>query len=140
MNSFYLNFYVAFSKTINQRHCTKFSFQREKARTKILNTLLSVRKHPHHQYEYFYLCGFSFTSIHESQDCTGRRARGGGISLTPHYFFHSLHRHLDISWAITVQSLPLHIANSWTPTGNLWFPSASCYPLSYAWGKKTSLR
>ena len=50
---------------------------------------------------------------------------GGGISLTPHYRFHPLHRHLDISQAITAESSPLHIASSWTPTGNLCFPSAS---------------
>ena len=33
--------------------------------------------------------------------------------------FHLLHRHLDISRAITVQSSPLHKASSWTRTGNL---------------------
>ena len=30
-----------------------------------------------------------------------------GISLTPLYQFHPLHRHLDISWAITAESSPL---------------------------------
>ena len=41
------------------------------------------------------------------------------ISLTSHYHFHLLHKHLDISWAITADSLPLHIASSWTQTRNL---------------------
>ena len=41
------------------------------------------------------------------------------------YHFNPLHRHLDISWVITAESSPLHIASSWTQTGNLWFPSAS---------------
>ena len=69
---------------------------------------------------YFFLSGFSFTNIHESQDFRGR---GGGISLTPHYHFQPLHRHLDISRAVTAESSPLHIASSQTRTGDLWFPS-----------------
>ena len=39
---------------------------------------------------------------------------------------------LDFSWAVTAESSPLHIAISQTWTRNLWFPSASCKPLSYA--------
>ena len=39
---------------------------------------------------------------------------GGGIYLTPLYHFHPLHRHLDISRAITAESSPLHIAGSRT--------------------------
>ena len=46
--------------------------------------------------------------------------------------FHLLHRHLDISRAITVQSSPLHIASSQTRTGNLWFLSTNRLSLSYA--------
>ena len=46
----------------------------------------------------FFLSGFSFTNIYESQDCIGK---GEGISLTPHNYFHPFHRHLDISRAIT---------------------------------------
>ena len=45
----------------------------------------------------------------------------GGIYLTPLYHFHPLHRHLDISQAITAESSPLPIVSSWTWTGNLWF-------------------
>ena len=50
--------------------------------------------------------------------------QGKGISLSPHYHFNPLHRHWDISRAITAGSSPLHIASSWNRTGNLWFPSA----------------
>ena len=42
---------------------------------------------------------------------TNHRTAGEGedISLTPHYHFHPLHRHLDISRLITAESSPLHI-------------------------------
>ena len=62
---------------------------------------------------------------------TGLQGKGEGIPLTPHYHFCPLHRHLDISRAITADSSPLHIASSRTRTANLWFPSASRKPLSY---------
>ena len=41
---------------------------------------------------------------------------GGGISLIPHHHFHPLSRHLDISRAITVKGLPLHILSSRSQT------------------------
>ena len=62
--------------------------------------------------------------FYEHSRITGLQRKGEGISLTPHYQFHSLHRHLDISRTITAESSPLHIARSRTRTGNLWFPSA----------------
>ena len=72
---------------------------------------------------------FFFFSIwvffHERSRFTGQQGKGEGIYLTPLYHFHPLHRHLDISRAITTESSPLHIAGSRTRTGNLWFPSAS---------------
>ena len=63
---------------------------------------------------------------------TGQQGKGEPISLSPLYHFHPLHRHLDISWGITAETSPLHIASSCTGIGNLWFPTASCSPLSYA--------
>ena len=54
----------------------------------------------------------------------GLQGRGEGICLTPHYHFHPLHRHIDISRPITAASSSLHIASSRTWTGNLSFPSA----------------
>ena len=66
---------------------------------------------------------FAFFSIrvffHNHLRTTGLQGKGEGISLTPHYYFHSLHRHLDISWAITADSSPLHIDSSQTQTGSL---------------------
>ena len=63
---------------------------------------------------------------HDHSRITGLQEKGEGITLTPHYHFHPLHRHLDISRAITTESSPsLHIDSSRTRTGNLWFPSAS---------------
>ena len=77
---------------------------------------------------------FFFFSIwvffHEHSWITGLQGKGEGISLTPHYHFHPLHRHLDISRTITAESSPLHIASCRTRTGSLWFPSASSL-LSY---------
>ena len=65
----------------------------------------------------------SFFSIwvffHDHSRITGLQGKGEGISLTPHYHFHPLHRHLDISRAITAESSPLHIASSRTRPGNL---------------------
>ena len=37
---------------------------------------------------------------------------GKGISLTPLYQFQPLHRHLEISWAITAESSSLDISSS----------------------------
>ena len=71
---------------------------------------------------FFFYLGFL------SQRFTSHRTAGKreGISLTSPYHFHSLHRHLDISWAIAAESSPLHIGSCRTRTGSLWFPSASC--------------
>ena len=55
----------------------------------------------------------------------GQQGKGEGIYLTPLYNFHPLHRNLDISQAITAESLRLHITGSRTRIKNLWFPSAS---------------
>ena len=62
--------------------------------------------------------------FHEHSRITGLQGKGEGISLTPHYHFHLLHRQLDIRRAITAESSPLYIASSRTRPGNLWFPSA----------------
>ena len=51
---------------------------------------------------------------------TGLQGKGEGVSVIPHYHFHQLHIHLDISWVITAESSPLHIASSRTRTRNLF--------------------
>ena len=45
--------------------------------------------------------------FHEHSRITGLQGKGGGISLTPHYHFHPLHRYLDVSRAITAESSDL---------------------------------
>ena len=73
---------------------------------------------------YFVFC-FSvlFLSIrlffHDHSRITGLQGKGEGVSVTPHYHFHPLHRHLDINWAITAEKSTLHIGSSRTQTGNL---------------------
>ena len=69
--------------------------------------------------------------FHEHSRITGPQGKEEGIYLTPHYHFHPLHRQLDIRRAITAESSPLPLASSQTRTKNLWFPSTSCWPLSY---------
>ena len=68
---------------------------------------------------------FIWIICHDHSRVTGLQGKEEGVSLTPHYKFHPLHKYLDISWAITTGSSPLHIGSSWTWTKNLWFPSAS---------------
>ena len=67
------------------------------------------------------LCGpfrasifFYLDFFHNHSRTTELQGKGGDISLTPHYHFHPLHRHLDISWTITAGSSPLHIGSSRT--------------------------
>ena len=82
---------------------------------------------------FFFFFFFSiWVFLHERSLFTGQQGKGEGIFLTPLNHFHPLHRHLDISQAITAESSSLHIACNQTRTGNVWFPSASHYSLSYA--------
>ena len=62
---------------------------------------------------------------HDHSRIKGLQGKGEGISLNPHYHFHPLHWHLDISRAIATDTSPLHIGCSRTWTGNLWFLSTS---------------
>ena len=62
---------------------------------------------------FFFLSGFFF---HEHSRITALQGKGEGISLTSHYHFYPLQRHLDISRAIIAESSSLHIASSWTRT------------------------
>ena len=91
-------------------------------KTEYVIRIRNLQQALNHGLTLFFLSGFSFTTIHNSQDCKGR---GRAFLLTPHDHFHPLRRHLDISRAITAESSPLHIASRRTRTGELWFPSAS---------------
>ena len=76
-------------------------------------------------YIFFYL-GFlprTFTNHRTAGEWGGQL-----LTTTSTRFTDTLH----ISRAITAESSSLHIASSRTPAGNLWFPSASCFLLSYA--------
>ena len=66
----------------------------------------------------------------EQLQFTWQQGNMEAISITPLRHFHSLHRHLDISRAITAESSPLLIAISRNQTGNLSFTSSSHSPLS----------
>ena len=55
---------------------------------------------------------------------TWLQEKGKGISLTPHYPFHSLHWQLGIRRVITAASSPLHKGSRRNRAGNFWFPSA----------------
>ena len=77
------------------------------------------------EYLLSFVSRFSFTNIHESQGCR-RKDRA-----TPHYYFHPLHRHLNIGWVIIEDSSLFHIASRWTQIGNLWLLSISSLPLRY---------
>ena len=66
---------------------------------------------------YFFFSIWIFCYDHSR--ITGLKGKGEGIFLTPHYHFHPLHRHLDITRAITAERSPLHIASSRTWIGNL---------------------
>ena len=76
----------------------------------------------YHHYQYHY---YNYVSIHhhffsiwvffhEHSRITGLQGKGEGIPLSPRDHFQLLHRHLDISRAITAESSPLHIASSRT--------------------------
>ena len=81
-----------------------------------------------HSAEFFKF--FKFFSVwvffHSHSRIIGLQEKGEDTSLTPHYHFHPLQKHLNISRVVTAESSPLHIgSSSWTRTGNLWFPSES---------------
>ena len=63
---------------------------------------------------YFYVVVFFsiWVFFYEHSRITGLQRKGVGISLTPHYHFHPLHRHLDISRAITAELTSGHSQQS----------------------------
>ena len=46
--------------------------------------------------------------FHEYSQFIGHQEKGEATSSTPLCHFHSLHKHLDISWAIIAESSPVH--------------------------------
>ena len=99
-------------------------------------TRKSAKVHFKEQSCFRYCCLFSFISLffcccccffsiwvffHNHSRITELQGKGEGVYLTPHYHFHQLHRHLDVSRAITTDSSPLHIGSSCTRTGTFGF-------------------
>ena len=72
---------------------------------------------------FLFVCLFFFYLAFLSWIFTIHRTAGeeGGYSLFPFYPFHPLHRHLDISWVIAIESEPLRIAGSRNQTWTLWY-------------------
>ena len=71
---------------------------------------------------YFILFFFSiWVFFYEHSRITGPQGKGEGISLTPHYHYHQLHRQLEISRAIAAKSSPPHIASSRLEPGTFGF-------------------
>ena len=62
---------------------------------------------------FFFIWGF----FQNHSRITGLQRKKDGISLTLHYHFHQLRRHLDISRTITTDSSPMHIGSNWTRAG-----------------------
>ena len=73
----------------------------------------------------YYICFSIWVFFHNNSQIKGLQGKGEAICLTPHYHLHPLHRHLEISRAITANSSPLHIGSSRTRTGNLCFPRSA---------------
>ena len=65
----------------------------------------------------FFYMGF----FHGHSRIAGLKRMSRDISLTPHYHFRLLHRHLDVSLAITAESSPLNIGSIWSQTGTFSF-------------------
>ena len=64
--------------------------------------------------KFFFFFFSTWVFFHEHSRITELQGKAEGIPLTPHYHFHPLHRHLDITRTITAESSLLHIASSRT--------------------------
>ena len=110
-------------KTKNKKHFCKYCLQCFSSKRNLIEQKETCLKINGKLTVTFFFSMWVF--FHKHSRITGLQGKGEGVSLTPHYHFHPLHTHLDISREITAESSPLHIASSRTRTGNLWFPSAS---------------
>ena len=78
------------------------------------------------------VCLFSnFFFFHQYSRIAGQQGKGGRISLTLFYKVQLLHEHLNVSWEITADSSPLHIASGLIQAGNTCFLSKSPELLSF---------
>ena len=108
-----ITWHLVYKFMCNWCNATCYGSQKDNSLLELLSNLV--------WYLFFSICVF----FHNHSWITELQERGECISLTPHYHFHPLHRHLDISRAITTECSPLHIGSSRTQTENLWLLSAS---------------
>ena len=76
-------------------------------------------------------CSFSiWVFFYEYSRFTEQQVKVEAISLYSFYHFYPLHRHLNISWVIAAENLPLGIAGSRNRTQNLWYTLSRIHSLS----------
>ena len=73
-------------------------------RPKVLNAIKKIRETKRRLNNDSILFFSVWVFSHKHSRITGLQEKGEDISLTPHYHFHPLHRHLDISRVITAES------------------------------------
>ena len=89
-------------------HSCGFDFQL-RVQKRFLSLAMSAPRMGQSDYDiYCLLVNLYWLFFHEHSRFTAQHKKKEGISLTSHYNFHPIHKHLDISRAITVESLPLH--------------------------------
>ena len=89
-------------------HSCRFDYQL-RVQKRFLSLAMSAPRMGQSDYDiYCLLVNLYWLFFHEHSRFAGQHKKREGIFLTSHYNFHPFHRHLDISRAITVESLPLH--------------------------------
>ena len=86
----------------------KANFSKHFVRNVALSVVSTKKKELTYEIIIIFLSGFFFHHLSQFTEEQGKRGWGGGAtSLTPLYHSHLLHKHFDISWAITVERSPL---------------------------------
>ena len=107
---------------------TQSRIKNAKSKGILMNFLLCIWEASTKQ-QFFIISIWVFFHEHSQSEhlqSTRQQARGEIVSLTPLYHVKLLHKNLDISRVITVESFSLHIDSSRTRTGDFWFLSAIC--------------
>ena len=105
-------------------HSCRFDYQL-RVQKRFLSLAMSAPRMGQSDYDiYCLLVNLYWLFFHEHSRFAGQHKKREGIFLTSHYNFHPFHRHLDISRAITVESLPLHTQLAAGPgiLYNIYFP------------------
>ena len=107
-------------KDVHRRKSSRVVPEKQKLWLTCITTHL--RKEHQQLHQHFYNCWKNTLCTFTNHRTAGEEGRH---FFNSSYHFPPLHRHLDISQAITAESSPLLIASSRTRTENLRFPSAS---------------